>query len=304
MHDWRVELDRELDKDKIREASPVDRTDAEDEERARREKAAALDEIANARLSVLIGSAGTGKTTLLSVLCKHQDVKQGGVVLLAPTGKARVRMEAAVRSRGLKDVRAYTLAQFLMRSKRYNENQGYILTGKPGERVGRTVIVDECSMLTEEMLAALIESLTGMDRLILVGDPRQLPPIGAGRPFIDIITRLRPKEFTPGFLRVGPSYAELTVPRRQDAQDRDGLELAEWFGGEPGPSHDSVFEILSGHRQSETVKVVHWETPDDLKDRLPQVIADHLGFEGSSDEVLQFAESLGGQTYGDYAYFK
>ena len=34
-------------------------------------------------------------------------------------------------------------------------------------------------MLTEEMLAALIEALTGVDRLILVGDRRQLPPIGA-----------------------------------------------------------------------------------------------------------------------------
>ena len=38
-------------------------------------------------------------------------------------------------------------------------------------------------MLTEEMLAALIDSLKGVDRFILVGDARQLPPIGAGRPF-------------------------------------------------------------------------------------------------------------------------
>ena len=300
--DWRAELDAVLPN------LPIDREEADDEERARREKAVALNEVANARLSVLIGSAGTGKTTLLSVLCKHREVKQGGVVLLAPTGKARVRMEAVVREQGLIGVRAYTLAQFLIRSRpsRYSETQGYMLTGKPGERVGRTVIVDECSMLTEEMLAALIESITGMDRLILVGDPRQLPPIGAGRPFIDIITRLKPKEFTPGSPRVGPSYAELTVPRRQDAQDRDGLELAEWFGGEPGPSHDSVFEILSGHRRSETVKVVRWETPDDLKDQLPEVFVEHLkhlGFDRDGDEALQFAESLGGEISGPYAYF-
>ena len=78
------------------------------------------------------------------------------------------------------------------------ETQRYVLTGQPGEPAGRTVIIDECSMLTEEMLAALLESLAGVDRFILVGDPRQLPPIGAGRPFIDIIQRLRPEEFTPG----------------------------------------------------------------------------------------------------------
>ena len=301
--DWRSELD------KILPQLPTEPVDREDEERARREKAAALDEIANARISVLIGSAGTGKTTLLSVLCKHPEISKSGVVLLAPTGKARVRIEEIVGQTSHDNIRAYTLAQFLTKSGRYSGgSQRYILTGKPAEAVGRTVIVDECSMLTEEMLAALIEALTGLDRLILVGDRRQLPPIGAGKPFIDIIMRLRPEKFTPGSPKVGHSYAELTVPRRHDpkgqgSQDLDGLELAEWFGGEPGPSHDSVFEILSGHRQSETVKVVHWETSDDLKDQLPQALAEHLGFDKNEDEALQFAKSLGGEISGPYAYF-
>ena len=296
--DWRGELDKVLPQ------LPTEPVDAEDEETARREKAAALNEIANARFSVLIGSAGTGKTTLLAVLCKHPEVSKSGVVLLAPTGKARVRIEAVVRQTSNDNIRAYTLAQFLTQTGRYDgATQRYILTGTSAEAAGRTVIVDECSMLTQEMLAALIEALTGIDRLILVGDRRQLPPIGAGKPFIDIIMRLKPEKFTLGSPKVGPSYAELTVPRRQGGQDLDGLELAEWFGGEPGPSHDSVFEILSGHRQSETVKVVRWETPDDLKDQLPQVLAEHLGFDKDEDEALQFAKSLGGEISGPYAYF-
>ena len=295
---WRDELDEALGD------PPVDELDGENEERARTEKAAALDEIANARLSVLVGAAGTGKTTLLSVLCKRPEIRKKGIVLLAPTGKARVRMEEVIGQTGLGDIKAYTLAQFLIPSRRYEGiTQRYTLTGQPGEQMGRTVIVDECSMLTEEMLAALIESLAGVDRLVLVGDPRQLPPIGAGRPFVDIVEQLRPDDFTPGAPRVGPSYAELTVPMRQTAQDRDGLELAEWFGGEPGPSHDSVFEILSGHRQSETVKVIRWDSADDLKEQLPQVLAKHLGFNKNLDESLQFAESLGGDISGDYAYF-
>ena len=294
--DWRARLDDFL--------GPIDGSDAENEERARREKTAALDQVANARISVLIGSAGTGKTTLLSVLCQYPEISKNGIVLLAPTGKARVRMEEVIRRTGLETFRAYTLAQFLNRSGRYKgETQRYVLTGQPGESVGRTVIVDECSMLTEEMLAALIESLTGIDRLILVGDPRQLPPIGPGRPFVDIVTRLRPDTLIAGSPMVGPSYAELTIPRRQDIKDRDSLDLADWFGGDPGPSHDSVFEILSGHRQSETVKVVHWETADDLKDRLPLVLAEHLGFDKDEDEALQFSESLGGKISGNYAYF-
>ncbi len=299
--DWRAELNALL--------GPVGEVDSDKEERARREKAASLDEIANARISLLIGSAGTGKTTLLSVLLRNPDVIKGGVVLLAPTGKARVRMEEVIGKTGQDSVRAYTLAQFLHRSGRYDSvTQQYKLTGKPGEKVARTVIVDECSMLTEEMLAALIEALTGFDRLILVGDPRQLPPIGAGKPFVDIIMQLRPEKFTPGSPRVGHSYAELTVPRRQDlgqqgAQDFDSLELAEWFGGEPGPSHDSVFEILSGHRQSNTVKIVHWESPNDLRDQLPGVLADHLVFDKDKNEALEFAESLGGKISKGNAYF-
>jgi predicted ABC-type transport system involved in lysophospholipase L1 biosynthesis ATPase subunit len=197
--DWRHELDESLD------LLPNDPLELDQEERARMEKAAALDEVANARLSVLIGSAGTGKTTLLSVLCRHPEINKNGIVLLAPTGKARVRMEEVINRDGLHNVRAFTLAQFLLRSGRFQgRTQRYILTGQPGEQVGRTVIVDECSMLTEEILAALIESLTGIHRLILVGDHRQLPPIGPVRPFVDIISRLRPETFTANFPRLDP----------------------------------------------------------------------------------------------------
>ena len=295
---WRKELDEVLGD------TPSDPIEAEAEERARMEKAAALEEIANSRFSVLVGSAGTGKTTLLSVLCRHTDIRKGGVVLLAPTGKARVRLEDVTKQSGLEDIRAFTLAQFLMQSRRYlGSSQRYVLTGERGNRVGRTIIVDECSMLTEEMLASLIESLTGCHRLILVGDPRQLPPIGAGRPFVDIIAKLRPDSIVSAFPRTAPSYAELTVPRRQGSLGRDDLELADWFGGEPGPSHDSAFEILTGHRQSETVKVVHWETADELNEILPEVIAEHLGFDAERDEALQFSESLGGMVSGPFAYF-
>jgi hypothetical protein len=58
-----------------------------------------------------------------------------------------------------------------------------------------TVIVDESSMLTEDMLGALFDSLSGVKRYILVGDPSQLPPIGAGRPFVDIVANLRPRDY-------------------------------------------------------------------------------------------------------------
>ena len=85
--DWRGLVDAELG---------AAGTDDELEGRARLEKAAMLAELAASRFSVLIGPAGTGKTTLLKMLVEHPVVAAGGVLLLAPTGKARVRMRSCV----------------------------------------------------------------------------------------------------------------------------------------------------------------------------------------------------------------
>jgi ATP-dependent exoDNAse (exonuclease V) alpha subunit len=86
---------------------------------------------------------------------------------------------------------AFTLALFLLGLGRYNPETGrYSVTEAANrERGYKTVIIDESSMLTEDQLAATFDAIetTAVERLILVGDPRQLPPIGAGRPFVDII---------------------------------------------------------------------------------------------------------------------
>ena len=290
--DWRGELDQQLG------ALPAEGEERDKEERAREEKAASLAELATRRFSVLIGPAGTGKTTLLSVLCRHPAIQDEGILMLAPTGKARVRMEDVARRAGIQNLQALTLAQFLSRSKppRYEGATGrYRLTGQAGEKCARTVIVDECSMLTEEMTAALLEALSGVHRLIFVGDPRQLPPIGAGRPFADVIARLQPQDIETCFPRVGPGYAELTVPRRQGAGEREDLQLAAWFGGGVlNPGEDQVFEILAGQRSSQTVQFVRWDTPDELDDLLPKTLAAALGFEAGREDWQSFACSLGG----------
>ena len=81
-HNWRALVDAQLPPQ-----TSSSQADQEAEERARTEKAAALAELYSARFSVLVGSAGTGKTTLLRVLCEIPEVNEGGILLLAPTGK-------------------------------------------------------------------------------------------------------------------------------------------------------------------------------------------------------------------------
>ena len=80
-----------------------------------------------------------------------------------------------------------------------------------------TVLAPSSSMSprcsTEDALDALLDGIEGYERLILVGDPRQLPPIGVGRPFVDIVQYLRDACGPLGFPRVGPSYAETYDPQ-------------------------------------------------------------------------------------------
>jgi hypothetical protein len=158
--------------DRIAQVLPtVDEPDTAELE-ARTEKAAALEVIVRSRISTLIGPAGTGKTSMLEALCADPSVKAGGILLLAPTGKAAVQLAARTK------LPAQNLAQFLRKYQRWDWDSGayYLAPNAPRHQGAKTVVIDEASMLTEEMLAATIDALAGVDRLILCGDPRQLPP--------------------------------------------------------------------------------------------------------------------------------
>jgi hypothetical protein len=268
------------------------------EERARTEKVAALEELIAAPLGVLNGRAGTGKTTLVRILVEHPQVAPGGVLLLAPTGKARVQLTKKV------GVPAQTLAQFLGRYGRYDFDTGayYVDSSRPKAPRFGTVVVDESSMLTEEQLAALLDAIHAPDRLVLVGDPRQLPPIGAGRPFVDLITRLTREAAVPAFPRTVPSYAELTVLRRQAGQVRDDLMLAAWFAGDEIPEgFEEVWQRLRAGSLMETLGAVPWGAPK--PDRaVNHVLATELDITGPQ-AAARFELSYGGHENGPWVNF-
>ena len=164
-----------------------------------------------------------------------------------------------------------------------------------------TVVVDEASMLTEDMLGAIFDALRGVDRFILVGDPGQLPPIGAGRPFSDIIAQLRPPDHETKFPRVSPGYAELTTEIRQAGEDRPDLLLARWFGSaSPTPSDDDIFSATADHHPR--IRFVQWETPEDFHAKLTEVLHTELRLP-DGDEMHGFNQSLGATRKGDYDYF-
>jgi hypothetical protein len=295
--DWRARLDKLL--------PPLDEADG-DEGRARNEKAAALAELAAARFSVLVGPAGAGKTTVLKALCQHEDIATKGVLLLAPTGKARVQLSQKCGHD------AQTLAQFLAGcGGRYDGRTGMYKTVQGSTYTGaKTLIVDEASMLTEDMLGALLDAVkASVERLILVGDPRQLPPIGAGKPFFDAVTHLTPPNAESRFPRVSRGYAELTIQRRHKASGEKAsfpidLQLANWFSGRPlAPGEDEVWSVLTGRGDSLGRVATHrWDTTEELRNKLLEVLCQELELKGIDDQ-LTFATSYGGELKGDHVSF-
>jgi hypothetical protein len=306
-HDWRTLIDKQL--------PPFAKaTDPETEELARREKATALEEIYRSRFSVLIGPAGTGKTSLLSALLSLPSIVEGGVLLLAPTGKARVQMQKRA-----KNAQAFTLAQFLLGLGRYNPETGrYSVTEAANrERGYKTVIIDEASMLTEDQLAATFDAIetTAVERLILVGDPRQLPPIGAGRPFVDIIAFVAANG-SQGTGKGSRGYAELKIVRRQTEQvdastlgARDDVILSRWFGNEaPDPGADEAWDRLASGKAI-GIRAIRWENDTDLQSKLlieiraaVRTLAKDEVPADAADSAF-FEVSLGGRPFNNVVYF-
>ncbi|WP_254699780.1 AAA family ATPase [Trinickia violacea] len=291
-HNWAALVDAAIDSTKDKGAAksnPNNRDVA-----ARKEKSAALEVLYKSGVSVLMGAAGTGKSTLLKALCTIDSVKNKGILLLAPTGKARVRLEQASGMPG----QGKTVAQFLNGFERYDGKTGRYFVNEDADRsaVHATVIIDECSMLTEEQLAALLDAVESVDRLVLVGDPKQLPPIGAGRPYVDIVNFLKPANIESLRTRVAGCFAELTVTMRQGAEDgdvRDDVLLAQAFSGRPlDAGADEIWQTVASGK-SNFVKLVRWNKPDQLQQLLLDELKAELKLKSITDEVT-FEESLGG----------
>ncbi|MFL6546644.1 MAG: ATP-dependent RecD-like DNA helicase, partial [Candidatus Udaeobacter sp.] len=150
---------------------------------------------------VLSGAAGTGKTTVIKALIQGIEKAHGtgtSFQLLAPTGKAADRIREATGKP------AATIHSFLAQHHWLNANMTFKRSGGVKEDKFSTYIIDESSMLDLELIAALYRSINwaSVQRLIFVGDPNQLPPIGRGRVFADLIDWLQDSDpASVGFLK-------------------------------------------------------------------------------------------------------
>lgn len=280
---------------KFKEISKDD-PDYDDEMKARAEKAEALRVLTNYRFSVLIGPAGSGKTTLLQIFEELPEIQSGRVLKLAPTGKARVMLGHD----------AKTIAQFLNPDRYEADTGNYLLNeSAPKDSSAKTIIIDESSMLTEEQLAAVFDALGPVDRIILVGDHRQLPPIGTGRPFVDIVEQLKPQKFDHKDIFSGPAYAELKQIRRQAASGdiRWDVALSRCFSDTPHKGDlETFFELAGKPVVSKHIRLEKWYSSTDFRELFERVLIEELGIDTANLEK-SFDRTIGAEDKGNYQYF-
>lgn len=230
------------------------------------------------KLSVLTGSAGTGKTTVVKAFLSSKQIQSEGVLLLAPTGKARVRLGTMS---GNANGNALTIAQFLTRQGVYNIVKGYCGVGNVKSKfsAAKNIIVDECSMLTTEDFYYLLSSLdlTKINRVILIGDPYQLPPIGAGRPFSDLCSFLQTNEDAPKDAIVQLSAVVRTITKGES----DILSIASLYrDGYREKNADMIVDRIESGKLDGDLKVYVWENEEDLYEKMEIAINNELDCAG------------------------
>ncbi|MEE4013449.1 AAA family ATPase [Roseibium sp. FZY0029] len=167
---------------------------------------------ANAPAVVLGGYAGSGKTTALSALVKVLEDAGRRVVMAALSGRAAQRMREQTGKSAL------TIAALVRRLR-----DGKIQFGPED-----TLILDEASMIDLGTLSVLFDRMpTG--RLVFIGDPAQLPPIGFGRPYHDLVEHARiPRVVLDQVMR---QSAETGIPKFAEDVRFGRLPRLEQFAG-------------------------------------------------------------------------
>ena len=145
------------------------------------EQTQAIREAATSGLLLITGGPGTGKTTLLTGILSLLGNMQLKCLVAAPTGRAAKRMAEVTGEE------ASTIHRLLEAGIDPNTGKMYFARDEDNPLKADAVIVDEMSMVEIRLMHHLLRASPRGKRLILVGDPDQLPPVGPGSPFGDML---------------------------------------------------------------------------------------------------------------------
>lgn len=135
----------------------------------------------NNHILVITGGPGTGKTTILKGILSLYDELELETLLAAPTGRAAKRMSE------LTGREASTIHR-LLGAKMAEDGETVVFSKHEGDPLNcDALVLDECSMVDITLMSSLLKALKPGCRLVLVGDADQLPSVGPGNVFSDII---------------------------------------------------------------------------------------------------------------------
>ncbi|MBC8206063.1 MAG: ATP-dependent RecD-like DNA helicase [Kiritimatiellaeota bacterium] len=131
-----------------------------------------------AKVMVITGGPGVGKTTLVNSIIQVLRAKKQSVVLCAPTGRAAKRLSETT---GLE-------AKTIHRLLRFNPGTGGFVHKEENPLEGDVFIIDESSMIDQVLAQQFLDAIPQRAAVILVGDADQLPSVGPGRVLRDVIS--------------------------------------------------------------------------------------------------------------------
>lgn len=190
------------------------------------------------RVSVVTGGAGCGKTAVTGAIVNAFSDLGRVVLLCAPTGKAarRITELIGITARTIHRLLGYRGATFTLGAHEHLESA--------------VVVVDEASMLCSELSYRLLSAVGPNGAVVFVGDPHQLPPVGAGATLRDILdhdlapaTRLQTVHRQAGPLRVNCS-AILTGPVPANVPKPDNKPYPPWVVDTNAGTVERVYAYL------------------------------------------------------------
>lgn len=185
--EFKIYAEREADK--VQFVNPIQWPDAFDIDGITGHQRAQLSLAMHSSIGLFSGGPGTGKTHSIAHLIKAIQLKNKHAMirLVAPTGKAAQRMSQAMREAKV-DLKGSTIHTALVPTRNGHDKSGWgFQHNKNNPIYAHLIVVDESSMIDCGLMASLLSAVGKGTLVLFVGDPNQLPPVGKGRPFADMI---------------------------------------------------------------------------------------------------------------------
>ena len=200
----------------------------------------ALRAAANTGLLLITGGPGTGKTTILNGILSLYSQMGLSCLLCAPTGRAAKRLSEVTGQD------ASTIHRLLGAGIDPHTGKLYFAKDESDPLKADAVIVDEMSMVDIQLLHSLLLAVPPRTRLILVGDPDQLPPVGPGFPCSDILRsgRLPAIRLTEIFRQAQQSLIVMNAHRVNRGEMPELRNVKSDFFFLPARSDDGVSQTI------------------------------------------------------------